>query len=154
MAEKGIDVLLPAWRQLADPPPLKIVGDGPLAGEIRTVALSCPGVELIGRCSQAEISPILGDAACLIVPSIWYENCPKTVLESYAKGTPVIASHLGALTEMIDDGQTASYRSQAAPADLARVLRDCMGKGALAAMRPAAREGPAEIFARKKTTRP
>ncbi len=139
-SEKGTAVLLEAWRQLDDAMRLKIVGDGPLADEIRAAARSDPRVEFVGRRTPAEVLPILGDAACLIVPSIWYENCPKAVLESYAKGTPVIGSRLGALPEMIDDGRTGRLFEPGNSADLARVVRECTGNGALAPMRRAARE--------------
>ena len=49
---------------------------------------------------------LVGEAACLVVPSIWYEQCPKTLIESFAKGTPVLASRLGAMAELVDHGRT------------------------------------------------
>jgi glycosyltransferase involved in cell wall biosynthesis len=40
------------------------------------------------------------------VPSLWYENQPAAVLETYAMGRPVIGSRLGGIPELIEDGQT------------------------------------------------
>ena len=38
---------------------------------------------------------------CLIFPSIWYEGLPLTIIEAFSSGTPVIASRLGAMAEMV-----------------------------------------------------
>ena len=45
-------------------------------------------------------------ALALVVPSIWFEGFPLVVLEAYAAGTPVIASRLGSLGEIVADGTT------------------------------------------------
>jgi glycosyltransferase involved in cell wall biosynthesis len=41
----------------------------------------------------------------LVVPSRWFENFPRVLVESFARGTPVIASELGALAEIVNDGE-------------------------------------------------
>jgi glycosyltransferase involved in cell wall biosynthesis len=48
----------------------------------------------------------MGSAACVVLPSLWYEGLPKTIVESFAKGTPVVASNLGSMAELIEDGTT------------------------------------------------
>jgi len=45
-------------------------------------------------------------ATCLIVPSLWYEGFPMVVVEAFANGLPIIASRIGALGEIIEDGVT------------------------------------------------
>jgi glycosyltransferase involved in cell wall biosynthesis len=45
-------------------------------------------------------------ATALILPSIWYENFPRVIVEAFACGLPVIATRVGAITEIIEDGVT------------------------------------------------
>jgi glycosyltransferase involved in cell wall biosynthesis len=104
--EKGIATMLEAWHRLPQPVPLKVIGDGPLAQEIRTFASDHPHVELLGRRPLGEVLEIIGSASFLVMPSIWYETFGRTIIEAFAKGTPVIASRLGAMTELVEDGKT------------------------------------------------
>ncbi|HXG31487.1 MAG TPA: glycosyltransferase family 4 protein, partial [Thermodesulfobacteriota bacterium] len=55
----------------------------------------------------------------LVFPSEWYEGFPMTVAESYACGLPVIASRLGAMAEIVDDGRTGLLFEPGNPEDLA-----------------------------------
>src|SRR5258705_10926100 len=95
--EKGIRTLLDAWRSLATELPLRIVGDGPLADDVREAERATPGIEWMGRQNRAEVARLMGEATLLICPSVWYEGFGLVVIESFASGTPVIASRLGAL---------------------------------------------------------
>ena len=52
------------------------------------------------------LEELMSRAACVICPSIWYENMPNTILEAYAYGKPVVASRLGSLEEIVEDGHT------------------------------------------------
>lgn len=45
-------------------------------------------------------------AKCSIYPSVWYENCPYSVMESIALGTPVLGTNIGGIPELIEDGKT------------------------------------------------
>lgn len=117
--EKGVDTLLEAWSHLPDRVPLKIVGDGPLLANVQQAADGDDRIEILGRQPMPEVLSILGDAACLIVPSICYEGLPKTMVESFAKGTPVIASRIGSLTELIDDGRNGLHAEPGSAEDLA-----------------------------------
>lgn len=139
--EKGIDTLLAAWRNLPQALPLKIVGDGPLAEQVRSAAAADPRISYLGRQSSSEVLSLLGDAACLVLPSVCYENCPKTLIEAYASATPVIASRLGAIEEMIDHGRTGLLFESGNPADLVvQVQRLHAADETRRAMRRAARE--------------
>ena len=117
--EKGIKSLLSAWTQLAGRSPLKIVGDGPLAANVRAAANQTAGIEWLGRRQPQEVLALLGAAACLVMPSIWYETFGRTIIEAYAKGTPVVASRLGAMAELVHDGRTGLLFEPGNPADLA-----------------------------------
>lgn len=138
--EKGIETLLAAWKLLPRPLPLKIVGDGPLAEIVAAAARLQPEIEWLGRRPLDDVYRLIGDAKCLVLPSICYENCPKTLLEAYAKGTPVIASRLGAMEELVVDGLTGLHFDSGNPADLASKVSAFFADPGLASdMREAAR---------------
>jgi glycosyltransferase involved in cell wall biosynthesis len=138
--EKGLAVLLAAWQRLGAHIPLKIVGDGPLADSVKSTAAGDPRIECLGRKSPAETLDLLGQAAFVVLPSIWYENCPKTVVEALAKGTPIVASRLGALAEFVDDGRTGLLFAPGDADDLARKVEElARDPGRLVAMRAEAR---------------
>ncbi|PHS17455.1 MAG: glycosyl transferase family 1 [Blastopirellula sp.] len=104
--EKGITTLLDAWSKLDQNLNLKIVGDGPLADTVAQAAQTDSRIEWVGRKSFSEVCDLVGSAQCLVMPSIWYETFGRTIIEAYAKGTPVIASRLGAMQELVIEGQT------------------------------------------------
>ncbi|MGO9115133.1 MAG: glycosyltransferase family 4 protein [Thermoguttaceae bacterium] len=140
-AEKGVGTLLAAWQQLAGYVPLKIMGDGPLAADAAAAARQDPRIEYLGRRGGDEVLAILGEAACLVFPSTCYENCPKTILEAFAKGTPVIASAAGAMTEMVADGRNGFHFRPGDSQDLAAKVGALLADpGRSSAMRRAARD--------------
>ncbi len=107
--EKGIDVLLEAWKQLGAKIPLKILGDGLLAPEVIKAAQTFPGIEWLGRRSMADVYGMMQNAQFLIFPSKWYEGLPRTLIESFACGTPVIAPNLGAMSSFIAPYETGLH---------------------------------------------
>jgi glycosyltransferase involved in cell wall biosynthesis len=104
--EKGVLTLLSAWERLQGRMELKIVGDGPLSDEVRQRSAAIPGVEYLGRKPLPKVSAKMGEAKVLIFPSEWYETFGRTIVEAYAKGTPVISANLGAMKELVVDGET------------------------------------------------
>jgi glycosyltransferase involved in cell wall biosynthesis len=119
--EKGIATLLEAWTQLSDIA-LVLAGQGPMQPQIEQyVQQRTPGnVRYGGHVSREEISRLMKDSSFLIFPSRWYEGFPMTIAEAYACGTPVIASRLGAMAEIIDDGSTGLHFTPGDADDLAR----------------------------------
>jgi len=126
-AEKGLTVLLEAWRDLPDVP-LKIVGDGPIRpwveGYIRRNRLR--KVELVGFVPLAEVLQYLRGAFLLVMPSMWYETFGRTIIEAYATGTPVIASRLGAMAELVEEDETGLLFNPGDPGDLVAKVRYAM----------------------------
>ncbi len=118
-SEKGLETLLRAWEWLSRKVPLKLVGDGPLAEDVRQAARQMPGVEWLGRKDLEEVYALMGDAAFLILPSLCYENFPHTIVEAFACGLPVVASRLGAMAEIVEDGRTGLLFNAGDPEDLA-----------------------------------
>lgn len=109
--DKGVETLLQAWPLLHGDLPLKIVGDGPLAPQVQAAAASHAGIEWLGRQPGERVAELMKDATCLIFPSRWYEGHPKTIVESLACGTPVIASNLGAIPEALPDGHDLFFEA-------------------------------------------
>ena len=117
--EKGIKTLLSGWSQLDGHLPLKIIGDGPLAESVKAAVNQTAGIDWLGRRQPEEVLALLGEAVCLLMPSIWYETFGRTIMEAYAKGTPVVASRLGAMAELVHDGRTGLLFEPGNAADLA-----------------------------------
>jgi glycosyltransferase involved in cell wall biosynthesis len=107
--EKGVDLLLSAWQQIGQRIPLKIVGDGPLAAEVAAASDRIPGVSWLGKKSIEEVYELMKGALFLVFPSRWYEGMPRTIIESFAVGTPVIAANLGSMSNLIEPGQTGLH---------------------------------------------
>ena len=122
--EKGIKTLLWAWQYLQKIP-LKIVGDGPLMDEICAYVKmhKLEWVELIGRCNHGGVLELMKGARFLVFPSEWYEGFPVTIAETFACGVPVIASRLGAMAEIVDDGRTGLHFEPGNSEDLAAKVK-------------------------------
>ena len=102
--EKGLDTLLTAWQELGSRITLKIAGDGPQRETVERRARTLNGVEYLGQCEHSLAMDLLKRAALLIFPSEWYEGLPMTVIEAMACGTPVVASEIGSMKELIAEG--------------------------------------------------
>jgi len=115
--EKGIDTLIGALRELPNIT-LDVIGDGPELQKVETH----PQLNPAGWLPPAGVQERMRRAAYLVMPSIWYENFPRTLVEAYANGLPVIASRLGALSELVDHGRTGLLFEPGDASDLARHL--------------------------------
>lgn len=106
-SEKGVEILLQAARGL---PHLKvrIAGDGPLTVPLQAMARSwgLRHLEFLGRVVGNEKWRLLRRALTTVVPSLCYENSPFSALESLAVATPVVASNLGSLPYVVEDGKS------------------------------------------------
>jgi glycosyltransferase involved in cell wall biosynthesis len=78
---------------------------------------------MLGWLAPEALYDRMRQAACLVMPSIWYENFPRTLVEAFASGLPVIGSRLGALAEIIDDGRTGLLFESGSAAALAEKMR-------------------------------
>ncbi|MEH3116145.1 MAG: glycosyltransferase [Methylorubrum populi] len=114
--EKGVETLKRAAARLAAP--VDVAGEGPLRESLE----GAPGLTLLGALPRAETRARIGRAAALVVPSLWYEGLPMVVAEAYAAGTPVIASRIGALAHLVEDGVTGLLVTPGDAADLARAI--------------------------------
>lgn len=120
--EKGIETLLGAWPLVPAHCRLKLVGNGPMDVRVRETAGKCPHLEWLPGKTDEEVRELMRAAKFLILPSVNYEGFPKTIVESLSVGTPVVASNLGAMAELLDDGRTGRLFRPGDSADLAAVI--------------------------------
>jgi len=119
--EKGPQLLPSAWRSMPTKIPLRIVGDGPLletlSREVRASSLA--EIELAGQRTPDEVRALMHGARFLVFPSMWYEGFPMTIAEAFAGGLPVVATRLGSMAEIVQDGVTGLHVEPGNAADLA-----------------------------------
>jgi glycosyltransferase involved in cell wall biosynthesis len=133
-SEKGIPVMLDAWRHLSGTP-LKVVGDGPLRD-----ADWPNGVTWLGHQTREQVLTLMRGASMLIFPSVCPEPFGLAIVESLACGTPVIASDIGAVPELVANGRTGFLFRPGDASDLADKVRSALGNPhGLQRMRTAAR---------------
>jgi glycosyltransferase involved in cell wall biosynthesis len=139
--EKGVTTLLEAWRRDASLPPLVIVGDGPLAEQVKAAAVGDRRIQWRGQLPLEEVHRVIGEATALVMPSVWYETFGRTIAEAFATGTPAIVSRLGAMAELVEDGRTGWHFKPGDAGDLAEKIRrlQALPAAELDAMRCAAR---------------
>ncbi|MEX2647480.1 MAG: glycosyltransferase [Alphaproteobacteria bacterium] len=117
--EKGIATLIEAGLRAAIA--LDVAGDGPQAGVV--FAAASERIRPLGRLNATEVAAAMGRACALVVPSLYYEGFPLVVAEAYAAGLPVIASRIGSLAELVEDGVTGLLARPGDADDLAERLR-------------------------------
>lgn len=107
---KGVPAMLEAWAQLSSIP-LHVVGDGPAREALESAknAGRLSSVTYRGRLPRPETLAVIKNARFLVFPSEWYEGFPVTIAEAFACGVPVVASRLGAMQEIIQDGVTGLH---------------------------------------------
>lgn len=124
--EKGVDILLQAWRSIKDVP-LKIAGTGGMEGKLKKFAKDhgLTNVEFLGFLNQTQCQDVLSQASVVIIPSVCYENFPRIVVEAFSCGVPVVASRLGSLAELIEDGETGLLVEAGNAEAIHRAVRRC-----------------------------
>jgi glycosyltransferase involved in cell wall biosynthesis len=116
---KGASLLPEAWASLAGPPMLRIAGDGPERDAIAASVERNPQITMLGSILPEEVQRQMAGAVALVFPSLLYETFGMTIIEAFASGLPVIASRLGAMQEIVDDGRTGLLFEPGNPHDLA-----------------------------------
>jgi len=80
-------------------------------------------LQMLGALSGNVVRFEMGQSMALVLPSIWYENFPRTLVEAFACGLPVIASRIGALAELVEDGITGLLFETGNADDLAAKMK-------------------------------
>lgn len=99
--EKGIATILEAMEHSK----FKVVfiGDGPLKDRVLEATTRHPNIQYLGFQNKPEILDYLRRCRALLFPSVWYEGFSITILEAFSTGTPVVASRLGSMAEVVTD---------------------------------------------------
>jgi glycosyltransferase involved in cell wall biosynthesis len=121
--EKGIRTLLSAVQRLPGDVRLAMMGDGPLGDLVRTSGEGDSRIDALGRRESVEVAANMQRALALIFPSEWYEGFPMTIVEAFGNGLPIIASRLGSMAEIVEDGVTGLLFEPADADDLAAKIR-------------------------------
>jgi glycosyltransferase involved in cell wall biosynthesis len=125
---KGVHVLFEAAASLTDLPiEVKAFGDKnhfpDYAASLERYSTANSRIRLAGSYKSAELSQILRDLDVLVVSSLWYENSPNVILEAFAHRTPVIASDLGGMAELVTHDRNGLLFTPGDPASLAQQIR-------------------------------
>ncbi|MFC5263575.1 glycosyltransferase [Kribbella qitaiheensis] len=118
--DKGFADLLQAWDSSLGE--LVVIGDGPLRGEAEALAQRNPSVRVLGQLPWVECMEVLRSARVVVVPARSYETFGLVVVEAFAHGVPVVASRIGALAELVDDGETGALTEPGDPEGLRKAL--------------------------------
>jgi hypothetical protein len=116
--EKGVAYLIEAMPSIlagARGVHLTIVGGGSLAGELETRAEDLDlrsAVTFLSHVPRAELGRFYATATACVLPSIWSENSPLVAYECLAAGLPMLASRIGGIPELAEDG-VAGFTFQA-----------------------------------------
>lgn len=102
--EKGLLELLEVCKNLPEIPVI-LAGSGPLEDTVNSKLKDMPNVKNVGFQSGAALKKLIGEARFTIYPSVWYENCPFSVIESITMGTPVLGSDMGGIPELLQNNQ-------------------------------------------------
>jgi glycosyltransferase involved in cell wall biosynthesis len=99
----------------------QVKAEHPYVREVRALAESLPGVEIIGFTGRDELAEHFRRSSLLVLPT-FEDNCPMVILEAMAAGLPVAASRVGGVPDLVEDGVDGMMFDPSEPADLRRVL--------------------------------
>lgn len=121
---KGVEVLVRAFLALETDQRAKLTIHGPVKPpefEKKLARLAKRGREIAfaGRYEYAQLGDILADVDIVIVPSLWHENAPRTVIEAFQHGVPVIGSDVGGISALVQDGVNGLLFARGDPSSLA-----------------------------------
>jgi glycosyltransferase involved in cell wall biosynthesis len=123
--EKGVRTLLAAWASVRGAGTrLLVIGDGPLADEVRRASATDPTISLLGWCSEARVLDELRHTQVAVVPSEWYEAGPPLVLlQALSAGTPALLSDVENIARQPVAAGAAECFATGDPQSLAGSLR-------------------------------
>jgi len=110
LRHKGVDILLRAFRRLQEPGATLAIhgfampGD-PFISQVRRFVAKDPRAMLMDRYHQEDLPAILRNIDVVVVPSLWHETFSIVAREALLSGTPVVASEVGALPEIVEHGR-------------------------------------------------
>lgn len=126
-AEKGVRTLIDAAHNVGCR--LEILGTGPMEQELKDYVkrIGADSITVLGYQSGQTLVDFIKGSRCVVVPSMWYENAPYSVIEAMALGKPLVVSNYGGLPELVEDGKNG-YIYDAAGGDTVEALSVCLKK--------------------------
>ena len=118
--EKGVTLLCEAAKLLPDYS-FFVAGSGPDGECLKEV----PNITVKGFLTGDELIRLMANAKVLLFPSVCYENCPLSILETHSFGVPVITMNSGGMAELVEDGKTGSLIHDPTPEAVAAAIRRC-----------------------------
>lgn len=106
---KGVEILLRSLAFMSEDIQLIVVGDGEQGGHLRELCRELDldrRVTFAGLVDNRRIAKFYEKMDVVIVPSVWPENSPVVITEAMASGIPVVASDIGGIPELVEDGIT------------------------------------------------
>ena len=95
-------------------------GAGPLAAAGQQAARTDPDIRFLGRVTPDAARELMRRSSAVVVPSLWFEGFPLTVVEAFSVGRPVVVTRGGSAASIVDD--RIGWVTDATPAALVRVL--------------------------------
>jgi len=109
---KGVQNLISVFKEGKDSH-LLITGDGSYRGKLETLADNSKYIHFLGFVNQRDFITYYRHALALLVPSIWYENCPYVILDAMMTGVPIIAHDVAGPGELVrNSGAGLLYRNR------------------------------------------
>lgn len=104
--EKGLMTLIRAMKGLNTS--LKIIGDGPMRKQLEKLVdkENLHNIHFLGYRPASEVKSELRKSMFMVIPSAWYENNPKSVIEAFALGKPVVGARIGGIPELVKEEET------------------------------------------------
>jgi glycosyltransferase involved in cell wall biosynthesis len=155
MPHKGVDVLIEAFKRLKESNiRLHIAGAGVYEGELRRLAGSDSRIVFYGKLDYDRLRSLYRLCDFSVVPSVWPEVLGIVVLESLSQGTPVIASAIGGIPEIVRDGETGILVPPNDAGALYDAIKKCISDPCLRdSMAVAARKAAAAFVIEEHTRR-
>jgi glycosyltransferase involved in cell wall biosynthesis len=101
--DKGVKILLKMAEQNPDIE-FQIAGDGPMRHIVRKAEAQNPNIIYHGHVTKGQLVDLYGRSSFMLVPSIWYENNPMTIIEAMQCRLPVIGQNIGGIPELLSEG--------------------------------------------------
>jgi glycosyltransferase involved in cell wall biosynthesis len=135
--EKGVETLARIAGRLSHIQ-FRVIGDGPEAPLLQGL----PNVQLLGSLPRENVFAAMREASCLVMPSVSFEGgFPMVISEAFANGLPVIASGIGAMAEIIEDGRTGLLCTPGGESDFSAAILRLVSEPVLSQMMSIAAQG-------------
>ena len=118
--EKGVDLLCETAKMLPEYSFI-VAGSGPDGECLKDI----PNITMKGFLTGDELISLMANAKVMLLPSVWYENCPLSILETHSFGVPVITMNSGGMAELVEDGKTGALINEPTPDAIAEAIRRC-----------------------------